>query len=133
MRVHEFSKKYNIPNKIIIDVLNKHEFEVKTHMSVVSNEAITFLKEYFDTDHKKKKKKKKGANLHKTKGNKEDRISNIPVVNEEENNVIFYKDNITVGNVAEQLNKSASKVIKSLMSLGIMANVNQVIDRDAVE
>lgn len=154
MRVHEFSKKYNIPNKKIVDVLTKQGYDVKNHMSVLSDEEIAYLEEYFDTDVKKnskesndeyweseyekdkfnvKKKKKKGANLSKTKGNKEDRISNIPVINEVEKNVIYYNDKITVGSIAEQLNKSVSEIIKNLMMLGIFANVNQVLDRDTVE
>lgn len=154
MRVHEFSKKYNIPNKSIIEVLNKHGYDIKNHMSVLTDDAISFLEEHFDTDvkknnkdsdedyweqeydneqHYKKKKKKKASNINKTKGQKEDRISNIPVKTEDEKNVIYYNDNITVGIIAEQLNKPASEIIKNLMMLGVMANVNQVLDRDTVE
>jgi translation initiation factor IF-2 len=152
MRVHEFSKKHNIHNKSIIDTLNKHGFEVKNHMSVLHDEAISFLEEFFDKEIKKNskepdeywesefqkdqvksKRKKKGANLNKTKGTKEDRISNIPVVGEEEQNVIYFNDSITVGIIAEQLHKSVAEIIKSLMALGIMATVNQVLDRDTVE
>ncbi|HEY8364918.1 MAG TPA: translation initiation factor IF-2 [Haloplasmataceae bacterium] len=153
MRVHEFSKKYNIHNKSIIDVLNKQGYEIKNHMSLLTDDAISFLEEYFDSeirkqakdsedeywesefqkDNFKTKKKKKSSNLHKSKGSKEDRISNIPVVNEEEKNVIYFNNNITVGKIAEQLHKSVAEIIKSLMSLGVMATVNQVLDRDTVE
>jgi len=153
MRVHEFSKKYNIHNKDIIDAVNKQGYNIKNHMSVLADEAITFLEEHFDTEIKKHLKenddeywesefqkdniiikKKKGANQNKTKGNKEDRISNIPVVNEDSNQkVIFFNDNITVGLIATQLNKGASEIIKNLIALGIMATVNQTLDRDTVE
>ncbi len=154
MRVHEFSKKYNIHNKDIIDVLSKQGYEIKNHMSVLTDEAISFLEEHFDMeikkhlrdmdneywesefqkDHVVRTKKKKGSNQHKVKGNKEDRISNIPVLNEEESkHVIYYNDNITVGIIAEQLHKSPSEIIKNLMMLGVMATVNQKLDRDAVE
>ncbi len=153
MRVHEFSKKHNIPNKEIVNALNKNGFEVKNHMSVLKDDMITFLEEHFDTDIKKQnkdtdkywesefqkdkvrtKKKKKGSNQHKSKGNKEDRISNIPVKKEDEkNNIIYYNEDITVGVIAEQLNKSVSDIIKNLMMLGVMATKNQTLDRDTVE
>ncbi len=154
MRVHEFSKKYNIHNKDIIDALNKQGYDIKNHMALLTDEAITFLEENFDNEIKKHlketdneywesefqkdniktKKKKKGSNLNKSKGNKEERISNIPVINDEGNkNVIYYNDNITVGIISEQLNKKAADIIKNLMMLGVMATVNQILDRDTVE
>lgn len=154
MRVHEFSKKYNIHTKDIIDVLTKKGFEIKNHMSTINEEAIKILEEHFDTEIKKhlkdagneywesefqkdkiqSQKKKKGSNQHKIKGNKEQRISNIPVIGEKENSsIIYYNDDITVGSIAEQLKKPASDIIKSLMMLGVMATVNQGLDRDTVE
>lgn len=39
-------------------------------------------------------------------------------------------DEITVGELASRLKVTASEVIKRLMLLGVMANVNQVIDYD---
>ncbi|QVK18975.1 translation initiation factor IF-2 [Mycoplasmatota bacterium] len=153
LRIHEFSKKYNLHNKDVINALINKGFEIKNHMSVLTDEGISFLQkhfakeiksnlkdtenEYWESEFQKdnvRSKKKKGSNQHKTKTNKEDRISNIPVVHEEENkNVIFYNSNITVGIVAEQLNKNASVIIKDLMMLGVMATVNQKLDRDTVE
>ncbi len=42
-------------------------------------------------------------------------------------------DEITVGELAEKLKKTAAEVIKTLMKLGMMASVNQVIDYDTAE
>ena len=42
-------------------------------------------------------------------------------------------DEITVGELAAALKKTSSEVIKVLLSLGVMANVNQVIDYDTAE
>ena len=42
-------------------------------------------------------------------------------------------DEITVGELAEKLKKTASEVIKTLMKLGMMATVNQIIDYDTAE
>ncbi|MGI6781675.1 MAG: translation initiation factor IF-2 [Acholeplasmataceae bacterium] len=45
----------------------------------------------------------------------------------------IYKDNMNVAQVAQALDISAAALIKKLINLGIMSNVNQVIDRDVVE
>ncbi len=42
-------------------------------------------------------------------------------------------DEITVGELAAAMKKTAAEVIKELMKLGLMANVNQVIDYDTAE
>ena len=42
-------------------------------------------------------------------------------------------DEITVGELAEKLKKTAAEVIKTLMKLGMIATVNQVIDYDTAE
>lgn len=47
--------------------------------------------------------------------------------------VVTVGDEITVGELAAALKKTASEVIKVLMKLGMMATVNQVIDYDTAE
>lgn len=44
--------------------------------------------------------------------------------------IVLYKEGMTVGEFATALNTSVGEVIKKLMSLGIMMNLNQVIDFD---
>jgi len=45
---------------------------------------------------------------------------------------IIYTNPITVGGFAEKLNKDASEIIKKLMSLGVMATINQEIDKETI-
>ena len=68
--------------------------------------------------------------------NKDERTSNIPVKKKEENTgekVVTYKANMTVGDFAKELNVSLGEVVKKLMMAGIMASVNQVVDRETYE
>ncbi|MCR5462252.1 MAG: translation initiation factor IF-2 [bacterium] len=68
--------------------------------------------------------------------NKDERTSNIPVKKKEENTgdkVVIYKQNMTVGDFAKELNVSLGEVVKKLMMAGIMASVNQVVDRETYE
>ena len=68
--------------------------------------------------------------------NKDERTSNIPVVKKEENKgtkTVTYKKDMTVGDFANELHVSLGEVIKKLMLAGIMASVNQVVDRETYE
>ena len=50
-----------------------------------------------------------------------------------DDSVLLYKDGMTVGEVAEALGVGTSEVIKKLMGLGILANVNKTLSFDDVE
>ncbi len=47
--------------------------------------------------------------------------------------IILYKDGMTVGELAEELKVASSEIIKKLIGLGLMVNVNQSIDYDNAE
>ena len=47
-----------------------------------------------------------------------------------DDNVIIYQENMTVGELAKEIGESATEIIKKLMSLGVMCNVNQSLDFD---
>ncbi len=47
--------------------------------------------------------------------------------------IFIYKPDMNVASVAEGLNISNAAMIKRLMQLGLMASINQVIDRDTIE
>ena len=53
--------------------------------------------------------------------------------NKEEDDVIVYSDDMTVGTLAEKLKVSPAEIIKKLFNLGIMANINQEINYDTCE
>ena len=70
------------------------------------------------------------------KNNKsEKRISNIPQkeANKNSKGVLIYKEGMSVKDVAEGLQQSVGAIIKKLMMLGVMANQNQVVDRETIE
>ncbi len=48
-------------------------------------------------------------------------------------NVVLYKEGMTVSEFAETLSVPAIELVKKLMLLGIMANINQTIDYDSAE
>lgn len=69
----------------------------------------------------------------KGKGNpKPAPVEQAPVVKETPSK-ITYEEGITVGELAEKLNKDASEIVKHLFMVGIMANINQGLNQDAIE
>ncbi len=53
--------------------------------------------------------------------------------NQQEENIIPYKENMTVSNLAEALKVSGTDIIKKLMNLGLMASLNQAISFENAE
>lgn len=53
--------------------------------------------------------------------------------NEKNDNVVLYKEGMTVSDLANLLNVKAVEIVKKLMSLGIMATINQAVDYDSAE
>ncbi len=80
---------------------------------------------------KKKKNKNKQKDIKDAKKamykNKEKLVSNE---GESLDNVVLYKDAMTIKDFAESLNVSVSDLLKKLMSLGVMANMNAKISFD---
>ena len=62
--------------------------------------------------------------------NKEKLQSNESVKDE---NVVLYKEGMTVGDLASLLDVDATSVVKKLIGLGIMASINQSIDYETAE
>ena len=52
---------------------------------------------------------------------------------EKEDNIVLYKEDMTVNDVATMLNTSSVEIIKKLMKLGIMANINSPLAFEVVE
>ena len=80
---------------------------------------------------KKKKPKAKEKNIKEAKKamykNKEKLVSNE---SETDDSVVLYKEGMTIKDFADALNTSVTDVIKKLMLLGIMANMNAAISYD---
>ncbi len=54
-------------------------------------------------------------------------------VAEDSDNIILYKDGMTVGELSSSLGEPVGQIIKKLMGLGMMANINASLDFDTAE
>lgn len=208
IRGYELSKSFGIPSKEIVKVLHDYEVSAKNHMSVLDENELNVIFEYYtqknqvedfsfifnkpaaeekapepepvaeepaepieeieigrkvrvvDTrmnvvdldrlddekleelipenvkaDTAVKKQKIKQGPKKGQKGGKPvqtERVEDLRPKKEKkaEKKVVLVPDEITVGTLAERLEKSSAEVVKKLMLLGIMASVNETLDFD---
>ena len=115
--------------------------ELDDHIEEIADEIIK--KEKIETGRatnkvKIKKKNEQPVNLKKELANKKKQmyknkerlISNTPSVDD---NVVLYKENMTINDLANALNVSGAEIIKKLFGLGIMATLNNAISFENAE
>ncbi|MBE6143962.1 MAG: translation initiation factor IF-2 [Firmicutes bacterium] len=109
--------------------------EIEEIQVVVSNKKVDNdnvinkekLKKKVDNNKSKKDLANKKKAMYK---NKEKLISNAPVNNE---NVVLYKENMTIADLAKALNVGSGELIKKLFALGVMATINNAISFENAE
>ncbi len=194
LRVYDLAKKYNIPSKDFVGILNKYNIPVKNHMSALTDQQIAEFEEKFDkdkyqaelaadkkkepikdnlktsspqtapkasSDSKKttrppqKNQQNTGGNVPKKTDDKKRPVSSNqgpqPKVRDHSkkektarsvykrikdekkksvqlNQTFEIPEILTVGELADVLEISATEVIKTLMLAGTMVSINQEID-----
>ena len=97
-------------------------------------ESSNITKNINITDKKQKLKKKKDQNDSKDYSYlKKEMYKNKLMKNSKDDSVILFKDGMSVGDLALELNVSGTDIIKKLMTLGLMLSLNQPIDFDNAE
>ncbi|WP_044746875.1 translation initiation factor IF-2 [Bacillus alveayuensis] len=90
-----------------------------------------------ENEHQQNEKKvfQKNKNKKKKNNKKNKKQTQAPQVQAKKElpKKITYSESLTVGELAEKLGKEPSEIIKKLMMLGIMATINQDLDKDAIE
>ena len=103
VRIYELAKTLQISNKELIKMLGQHGVEVKSHMSSVDEETAELILEEF------------------SKQEPESPPETMKV-----------EEETTVTKLAEILNIKRTDLVKILIKMGIMANVNQRLDLDTL-
>ncbi|MEB6214924.1 translation initiation factor IF-2 [Mammaliicoccus sciuri] len=160
-RIYEYAKEIDVKSKAIIDELKKNNIEVSNHMQALEENDIKILDKAFKKqDSAKKDQSTTHANTNKSNNNKQNNKQNNKPNHQQKNqknkkqnnkkqhnqqqqqpkpevketpSLITYEEGITVGELADKINKDASEIIKKLFLLGVVANINQVLDTETVE
>ncbi|CAI8803410.1 Translation initiation factor IF-2 [Bacillus sp. IT-79MI2] len=151
IRVHEYAKKYNISSKDIITKLKEMNIEVSNHMTMLDDEVVNKLDNQYNSGAEKpsvaddfeveekvvRSKKNSNKKKKKGKGTEDKRQENFAGRQQtqivETPDKITFSGSLTVGDLAKKLSKEPSEIIKKLFMLGIMATINQDLDKDTIE
>ena len=151
IRVYEYAKKHNISSKDIITKLKEMNIEVSNHMTMLDDEVVNKLDNQYNGGTEKPSvadefeveekvvRSKKNSNKKKKKGrgNEDKRQENFAGRQQtqtvETPDKITFSGTLTVGELAKKLSKEPSELIKKLFMLGIMATINQDLDKDTIE
>ena len=112
-------EKYNQKYEDIAPANNMNDYQKKQKLNQKS-------KQY-------RKKKPQGMRAKSKKETEAQRLARIAEQRKKQQIKITVPEEITVGDLAKILRMTATEVIKKLMSLGVMATVNEVIDYDTAE
>ena len=112
-------EKYNQKYEDIAPANNMNDYQKKQKLNQKS-------KQY-------RKKKPQGMRAKSKKETEAQRLARIAEQRKKQQIKITVPEEITVGDLAKLLRITATEVIKKLMSLGVMATVNEVIDYDTAE
>ncbi|MDM5434533.1 translation initiation factor IF-2 [Bacillus hominis] len=151
IRVHEYAKKNNISSKDLMTKLKEMNIEVSNHMTMLEDEVVNKLDNQYSTGAEKpsvadefeveekvvRSKKNSNKKKKKGKGNEDKRQENFAGRQQtqivETPDKITFSGSLTVGDLAKKLSKEPSEIIKKLFMLGIMATINQDLDKDTIE
>ncbi|MEM5604628.1 translation initiation factor IF-2 [Bacillus cereus] len=129
--------------------LKEMNIEVSNHMTMLEDEVVNKLDNEYQTEkpsvadefevEEKVVRSKKNSNKKKKKGkgNEDKRQDNFAGRQQtqivETPDKITFSGSLTVGELAKKLSKEPSEIIKKLFMLGIMATINQDLDKDTIE
>ena len=149
IRVHEYAKQHNISSKDLMTKLKEMNIEVSNHMTMLDDEVVNKLDNEYQEEkpsvadefevEEKVVRSKKNSNKKKKKGkdNEDKRQENFAGRQQtqtvETPDKITFSGSLTVGELAKKLSKEPSEIIKKLFMLGIMATINQDLDKDTIE
>jgi translation initiation factor IF-2 len=103
VRIYELAKQLQISNKELIKMLGEHGVQVKSHMSSVDEETAELILEEF-----------------------KDQEPEVPP------EVIKVEEETTVTGLADILGINRNDLVKNLIQMGVMANVNQRLNLDTL-
>lgn len=129
VRIYELARELELSSKDLVNQALELGFEVKNHMSNLEPEQVKIIKEKLNKPSQRKEKAEEETKAPRASKPKADKQ---PVQSEPRVAKISARGH-TVGELGKIFLIPATQLIKTLMSLGVMAGINQHLDVDTVE
>ncbi|MBS3810245.1 MAG: translation initiation factor IF-2 [Halanaerobiales bacterium] len=127
MRVYKLAEKLDLKSKELVDILNDLGIEVTSHMSTIEDETAELVREVIKTEDKKVAKEIKTDEIDQEIEEDKEPQKDI------EADYLKIREGISIRDLSEKVNIPANKIIKEMMQLGIMTNVNYSLDEDEIQ
>ncbi len=133
IRVYSLADELNMKSKELVDILQELDVEVTSHMSTVEDDTADLVRGmYGDTDTSKEQEleieeEKLDEEVVEIEEDVEDEQE------EEENDKVSIIPPIKVKDFAEAVDMQTNTLLKDLMGLGIMGNINYSLDQETLE
>ncbi|MFW6269708.1 MAG: translation initiation factor IF-2 [Bacillota bacterium] len=124
IRVYELADQLNMQSKELVGILQDLGMDITSHMSTVDAETAELVQGMLNDENEEKE----------TENEEEDKeIDNEENITVEENDKEEIRPPITVKELAEKIDYEANQIIKKLIDLGIMANLNHTLNQEVLE
>ena len=111
------------------DAIDEVVDEIMEQSDIKSNFHDEEKKEKFKAKETKNKENNEYKDLKKQMYKHKEKLQG----NSQQENIVLYKEGMTVQELADELGVSGTELVKKLISLGLMLSVNQSVDYDAAE
>ncbi len=137
IRVYKLAKELEVSSSDLLDILHDLDVEVSSHMSTIKEETATLIRGMYNEQNEEgndtgQDDTKTSEQVEEQKSKKLEQRDLTESNNKDEQDGIEVEIPITVKELAEVINIPANKIIKELMGLGLMANVNHPLDEDTL-
>jgi len=131
IRVYSLAKELNMESKELVDILQELDVEVTSHMSTVEDDTADLVRGMYsesETDDEQEPESEKEKIDEKV----DETDKEIEEDTEEDDRVAIIPP-IKVKDFAEEVGMQANTLLKDLMGLGIMGNINYSLDEETLE
>ncbi len=141
LRVYELARDMELESSEVVDLLQQLDIDVSSHMATIDVETAELVKEIYYEDQEAKQESEveeaesedRSAEESAAAKTEEKTASTETEVQKQEPVKPCVSAPITVKELAEVANIPSNRLIKSLMDIGIMANINFSLESDALE
>ena len=140
IRVYKLADELGMESKELVNALQELGIEISSHMSTVEDETADLIRDMYTEESEVSKKDVKKESDEITDSSKEKDIEKSKESTERAESTESKKSDkntvvtpLTVKEFAEEIDYPANKLIKKLIGLGVMANVNHSLDKESLE
>ena len=119
--VNDYAEEEEIEERVE-KIINDQKIDIDT---TINKQKLKSKQDRQESSKVKFQKERKELYKHKEK-----LMSNVE---EKKEDIVLYKEDMTVSDLAEVLNVSTTEIIKKLMKLGVMANINYALTFEVAE